>query len=181
MGFAALLPLIMPFFNTLIDKLFPDPEKAIEAKADLQKALNDAQVEIDKAQATEEQAQKDIITTEMTQNSWASEWRAYMMMMCISMVGWDWIIVPLANAFLNPFHLGIQAVAVPPELWTLVTVGLGGYIGKETMSNYTQAKYGAPDDDKFFAVLRQKGFNSGKLSQDQVNDIEAALKARDGE
>lgn len=168
MGFLALLPI----FTTLIERLFPDKEKQDAAKLAMQQALNSAQ-------AAQDAAKKDIITAEINSGSWASNWRAYLMMVCISIVGYNWIVVSLLNAVLAPLGTPITAVPVPPELWTLVTVGLGGYIGKETMTNYTQAKYGDVNDKKFFDVLRAKIFKSG-MSQDQVEALEEALKARDG-
>ncbi len=176
MGF---LTLLLPVFSTLIARIFPDPEKQAEANIELQKALNEAQAEAYKAQAIQDQGKQDIITTEMSKESWAANWRAYLMMICISIVGYNWVLVSLLNSFLGPFGYPIVSVPVPPELWTLVTIGLGGYIGKETMTNYTQAKYGQLDDTKFFDVLRKKIFKSG-MTKEQVDAIEEALRAREG-
>jgi hypothetical protein len=167
----ALLALI-PVFSKLIEKIFPDKAEQDQAKLELQKALNEASSKVI-------EAQKDVITTEMNNGGFASQWRSYLMMICIAIVGYNWIIVSLLNAFLKPFGLPIESVPVPPELWTLVTVGLGGYLGKETMSAYSQAKYGPANDERFFSVLRQKIFKSG-MTQDQVDVLEEALKQRDG-
>lgn len=170
MWFTALLPIL----SSLIDKLFPDPEKAAAAKLELQ-------VELDKAAADMATSQKEVITTEISSGSWASNWRAYLMMICISVVGYNWIIVSLLNAFLVPLGVPIVAVPVPPELWTVVGIGLGGYLGKETISNYSENKYnGTVDDKKFFDVLHAKLFKSG-MTQEQVSILSEALKARDGD
>lgn len=169
--------LLLPIFSTLIGKIFPDPEKAAEAQLAMQKALNEAQAEEYKAQAIQDEAKKDIIVTEMG-TSWAGNWRAYLMLCCISIIGYNWVVVSLLNAFLAPLHMPITAVPVPTELWTLVTVGLGGYIGKETMQSYSENKYGPTNDKKFFDVLRAKVFKSG-MSQEQVSALEEALQARD--
>lgn len=179
------LLLLMPIFQTLIDRIFPDKEKAAQASIEMQKALNEAQAEMYKAQAVQDEAKKDIITTEMN-IGWAGNWRAYLMMVCISIVAYNWIVVSLLNAFLAPLGVPITAVAVPPELWTLVTVGLGGYIGKETMQTYTTGKVekarieNTPNDKKFYDIIRSKVFTSG-MTQEQVDALQDALKARDGQ
>lgn len=174
------LTLLLPVFNTLIDKIFTSKSDRDQAMLEMQRALNEANQELYKAQAVENEAKKEIITTEISQGSWASNWRAYLMMVCISIVAYNWIIVSLFNAVLSPLGCPIMAVPVPPELWTLVTVGLGGYIGKETISTYSHNKYGPTNDKKFFDVLRSKIFKSG-MTQEQVDALEQALKARDGE
>ncbi len=172
------ITLLAPIFGTLIERLFPDKAKQDEAKIAMQQALNEAQIEADKAQAIRDTAKAGIITAEINAGGWASNWRAYLMMVCIAIVGYNWIVVSLLNAFLTHWGAPIHAVDVPTELWTLITIGLGGYIGKETMTNYTQAKYGPVNDAKFFDVLRAKVFKSG-MTQEQVAALEEALKVRD--
>lgn len=167
MNFLALIPI----FTTIFERLFPDKEKAAEAALAMQQALYAAQAESDKAK-------RDIIVTELNSGSIASNWRAYLMLVCISIVGYNWMVVSLLNAFLAPLGCPITAIPVPTELWTLVSIGLGGYLGKETISSYSNAKYGAGNNEKFYDILRQKIFKSG-LSQEQVTAIEDALKARD--
>jgi len=136
----AIFTLLLPVFSTLIDKIFPDPKQAADAQLALTKVLNEAQAEAFKAQAIQDQAKKDIIVAEITKQSFASNWRAYLMIMCSAIVGYNWVIVSLLNAFLTPLGTPIVPIPVPAELWTLLTIGLGGYIGKETMQTYTQAK-----------------------------------------
>lgn len=140
MGFAAILGLLAPIFSSIITRVFPDPEKQAEAQIELQKLLGQAQAEAYKADAVAMETKKEVLVTEMSQGGWASQWRSYLMMACISIVAYNWVIVSFLNAFLRPMGVPIDAVAVPPELWTLITVGLGGYLTKETMNSYSQGK-----------------------------------------
>lgn len=185
MGFSALIGLLSPIFRDLIKRIFPDPEKQAKAQIELQKLLSEAQAEAYKAEAVENEAKKEIIITEI-QSNWAGQWRAYLMMICIAIVGYNWIIVSLLNAFLSPLGCPITPVPVPPELWTLVTVGLGGYIGKETMQTYSNNKLeqvkvtAQSNDEAFFDKLRKTLFKQG-LTQEQVQVFNEALKARDGD
>lgn len=177
------LAILSPIFSKLIERLLPDQEKQNEAKIALQQALNEANAELYKAQAVQDAAKKDIIVAEIQSKSIASNWRAYLMLVCIGIVGYNWILVSFLNAFLHFAGVQIAAVPVPTELWTLVSIGLGGYIGKETISNYSQNKYqgASPQNDKvFFDILRKKIFKSG-MTKEQVDALNQALEARDGE
>lgn len=160
---------LLPVFQTLIDRLLPDKEKADQAQIAMQKVLNEAQARSDEAQAKQIEAQKDVIVAELSKNNWASNWRAYMMMVCITMVAFNWFLAPLLNAFLGLLGAQITTIPIPPELWTLVTVGLGGYIGKETIQNYSENKYKF-DDKAFFSKLRQHGLLSTQSQVDLFND-----------
>ncbi len=161
---------LLPIFSTLIERLFPDKEKQDEAKIAMQNALNEANAEMYKAQAIQTQAQSDVVTAEINSTSWAAKnWRPWLMLVCISIVANNWIIIPLLTAV----HLPIIPTPIPPELWTLVTVGLGGYIGKETISNYSENKY-KWNDQKYFDVLK-KIFPKG-MTQEQVDIINEAKK-----
>ena len=175
MNFLSIASIFSPIFNTLIERLFPDPEKKQEAELAMQQAMNAAQAEADKAYAAQIEAQRDVIVAEANSQSWAARnWRPYLMMMCIAIVGYNWIAVGFLNAILYFAHTQITAMPIPPELWTLVTVGLGGYIGKETISTYSENKYKF-NEDKYFSVLR-KLFPNG-MSQSQVDILNQAKDA----
>jgi hypothetical protein len=181
-GFSAIIGLLAPIFTDLIKRVFPDPEKQAEAEYKLQELLLQAQVEADKAEAADTEARRDVITAEMNQGGWASQWRSYLMMVCISIVAYNWVIISFLNAFLRPLGIPIEAVAVPPELWTLVTVGLGGYLTKETVSQYSQGKVATAqashpviDEDKLAKALRKNLFKNG-MTEEQWKAIVASAK-----
>ncbi len=140
MGFAAIFGLLGPIFADLIKRVFPDPEKQAEAQIELQKLLGAAQVEAYKADAVAMEAKKEVITTEMNTGGWAGQWRAYIMLVCAAMLVNSWILTPLLNAFLTPLGVPIVPVPIPVEAWTFITVGLGGYLTKETMKTYSDGK-----------------------------------------
>jgi len=178
----AIIALLAPMFIDILKRVIPDPVKSAEAQQEMQKLLNEAAIEALKAEAIETEAKKEIIVAEMSKDSWAGQWRAYLMIICIAIVGYNWIVVSLLNAFLIPLGLPITALAVPPELWTLVTIGLGGYIGKETMQNYSAGKVekakaeNPPNDRAFFDTMR--GMFPKGMSAEQVELMHKALKAR---
>ncbi len=184
MGFAAILGLLAPLFTDMIKRIFPDPEKQAEAEAHMQELMTQAQVEANKLETTRIESQKEVITTEMG-TGWAGNWRAYIMLACTAMLINSWIFTPLLNAFLTPLGCPIIPVPIPTEAWTFITVGLGGYLGKETMQTYSNGKVekarieNPPNDKAFYDTLRAKIFTAG-MTEQQVSDLNAALRARDG-
>lgn len=183
MGFGAILGLLSPIFSDLIKRVFPDPEKQAEAQYKLQELLNQAQIEASKFDTAFIESKKEVITAEMNQGGWASQWRSYLMLTCISIVAYNWVVVSFLNAFLRPMGVPIDPVSVPPELWTLVTVGLGGYLTKETMSTYSQGKVekaraensSSIDEDKLAKALRKNLFKDG-MTQSQWEAIVKSAK-----
>ena len=73
---------------------------------------------------------------------------------------------------LRAFGLDIPALPIPSEYWTVLSIGLGGYIGVDGIKTYSQAKF---NSDRFFSVLRERLFTSG-LTQEQVDEINRALE-----
>lgn len=185
MGFAAILGLVAPIFSDLIKRVFPDPEKQAEAEARMQELLSQAQAEAYKAEAIENEAKKEIIVTEMSQNTWFSDWRAKLMTMCTVMLGFNWIAVPLLNALLKFIGTGIEPINIPSEAWVLLNVGLGGYIGEKTMATYQQgrvdkAKAENPINEEVLATeLRRTLFKNG-MTQAQWDAIRDAADKANG-
>lgn len=185
MGFAAILGLLGPIFSDFIKRVFPDPEKQAEAQARMQELLIQAQTEAAKADAIENEAKKEIITTEMSQGTWFSDWRAKLMTMCTVMIGFNWIMAPILNSILYFIGTQIKPIEIPSEAWLLLNVGLGGYIGEKTMATYQQgkvdkAKAENPINEQVLAAeLRKHLFKNG-MTQEQWEAIRnAADKAND--
>lgn len=158
MEFAALIPI----FSALIDRLFPDKEKQDEAKIEMQKVL-------EQAAADEMKSKSAVVVAEASSSSWiAASWRPLLMMSCVAIISNNWIFAPLLNAV----GLHVVPAAIPPELWTLVTIGVGGYIGHDTISTYSANKYQL-NTATFYTSLR-KHYPQG-LKQSDVDAINSAL------
>ena len=106
----------------LVDQAVEDKDKANELKAQLEEVFKNA----DLTKFTEQiRAQKDIIVAEAQSESWlARNWRPGLM----SLFG----IIILNNYILNPWlsaMFGINIVMeIPPEMWDLLKLGVGGYV-----------------------------------------------------
>lgn len=162
MNFLALIPV----FQALIDRLFPDKAKQAEANVELQKVLSQAQAEADKAEASKIESQSKVLVAEASSQSYAARnWRPHLMYTLMLIVGYNFIAMPI----LKIFAVNLPVIPLPSELWTLLSIGLGGYIGKDMVSHYSQAKF---SDKRYFETMK-KLFPKG-LTQQQVDVINEA-------
>lgn len=91
-----------------------DPEK----QAEIEKMLVEAE-------GKARQAQTEIITTEAKGQSWMQRnWRPLLMMIIIIIIANNFIIYPYMNIFTDK----VKVLDLPDKLWTLMEIGVGGYI-----------------------------------------------------
>jgi len=85
-----------------------------EKRADLYSKILDITSELAKLQS-------NVVIAEIQGQSWIQRaWRPILMWVCIFIVAWNYIINPILG--LN------RAINMPPELWKLLFIGIGGYI-----------------------------------------------------
>src|SRR5712664_1815138 len=88
-------------------------EQVLAAQTELSMKAMDLQTQLTDAQAK-------VITAEITSQSWlARNWRPILMLTFTFIVAWNYIIVPIAGA---------TPATIPPDMWTLMKIGVGGYI-----------------------------------------------------
>ena len=120
----ALIPILAPILGDVVKRVLPeDKDKAAEIERELQMQLMMNSAPVEKAAA-------DIILAEAQSDSWlASSWRPLLMMVITAIVAWNFLVAPL-------IELGVMlatgdqiplSIDLPGELWTLLTVGVGGY------------------------------------------------------
>ena len=103
---------ILAIGGKLIDRLWPDPEQAAQAKIQLLEMAQKGEL----AQLT---ASADIVKTEAASNSWlASSWRP------ITMLTFTGLIVARWFGWAAP-NLSVEEYL---KLWDIVQLGLGGYV-----------------------------------------------------
>jgi hypothetical protein len=109
---AALIPALAPIIGGAIKNLFPDPEAARKAEGEIALALMDKRAELEAAAAT-------IIAAEARSDHWlAATWRPLVMLTFTSLIVARWL------GYSAP---GISEAEVI-KLWSIVELGLGGYV-----------------------------------------------------
>ena len=126
------LKLFAPTISTTLGKLIPDSDKRDEIEREIKLGVLENQHFID-GQAG------NIILAEAKSDSWlTSSWRPLLMMVIVIIVAVHYLVFPLIN-LLFATELMIE---LPQELWTLLTVGVGGYTvgrsGEKMMKKYKE-------------------------------------------
>jgi len=112
----AVAPLAKILFNT-IDKAVPDKDLQEKLKAQLQTQLLQSNTQ-------ELQAAAKIIEAEAKAGWFASSWRPLLMYVLIFILVWNYVIGPVIKVFTG----AIISFELPGDVWTLLNVGLGGYV-----------------------------------------------------
>ena len=120
----ALIPVLGPILGDVVKRVLPeDKDKAQEIERELQMQLM-------MNSATVEKAAADIILAEAKSDSWiASSWRPILMLVITAIVGCNFLLAPLIElgvTLATGDQIPLQ-IDLPGELWTLLTVGVGGY------------------------------------------------------
>jgi len=109
---------LIPLFGTVLDKIFPDESKAAEAKFKMMALMQSGDIELTKQAGS-------VITAEANSAHWiVAAWRPLTMLTFTAIVANNYIIAPYILMFFDQD----VALEMPPELWNLLTIGLGGYI-----------------------------------------------------
>ena len=113
---SAIAPLAKILFNT-IDKAIPDKDLQAKLKAELQTQLIQSNTDELKAAAR-------IIEAEAKAGWFASSWRPLLMYVLIFVLVFNYIFAPIVK-MLTGIVVGFE---LPGDVWTLLNVGLGGYV-----------------------------------------------------
>lgn len=106
--------------NDIIGKFVTDPQTKLQASLELTKASNDLTMKLAELDVEWAKTQGDVITTEAKSESWITRnWRPITMLVFVFIVAFNYILSPLFS---------LQSLPIPPDMWELLKIGLGGYI-----------------------------------------------------
>lgn len=84
------------------------------------------------------QSQASVIIAEATGQSWLQRnWRPLLMLTFTYIIAHNYIIVPILRMF--TFGAGIPVLAIPPDMWDLLKLGIGGYIAGRSIEKAVEA------------------------------------------
>ena len=112
----AVAPLAKILFST-VEKAIPDKDLQEKLKAQLQTQLLQSHTQ-------ELQAASRIIEAEAKAGWFASSWRPLLMYVLIFILVWNYVIGPVIKVFFG----AVISFELPGDVWTLLNVGLGGYV-----------------------------------------------------
>ncbi len=112
------LNLFAPTIGKVLDKLVPDSDTRDQINREIKLGILEQQDTINK-QAGE------IILAEAKSDHWiVASWRPILMLTIIGIVAWNYLIVGIAVTF----GLPVVPLELPGQLWTLLQIGVGGYV-----------------------------------------------------
>jgi hypothetical protein len=128
----------------LIKSYFP-PDLSPEQKAQLEAGIQEYQLKMqDSLQNYNTEIikqQGNIVKAEAQSESWiARNWRPITMLTFVFIIANNYIIYP----YLSLFGIPSTALDIPPDMWELLKIGLGGYVVgrsvEKAVKNYTLTK-----------------------------------------
>jgi hypothetical protein len=124
-GFLAALPIIGSVVEKIlgvVDKAVEDKDASNRLKAEIQTQL----MTLDFSALEEEiKAQANIIVAEAKGDSWLQRsWRPITMLTFVFIIANNYILFPYMTLFGTPTTM----LEVPPDMWALLKIGLGGYV-----------------------------------------------------
>jgi hypothetical protein len=114
----ALSPILSKVFD-VVDKSIPDRDLALKLKNELNEQLLKSGTEELKASAR-------IVEAEAKAGWFTASWRPLLMYVLIFILVWNYILGPLVKVLTH--GLTIITFELPGDVWTLLQIGLGGYV-----------------------------------------------------
>lgn len=103
--------------SSIIDQTVEDKDLANKIKAEIKMTLLTKEYDVIQKEI---EAKRDIIVAEATGQSWIQRnWRPITMLVFVYIIAHNFIISPL---------LSLDQLPIPPDMWELLKLGMGGYI-----------------------------------------------------
>jgi len=132
----AVAPLAKILFNT-VDKAVEDKDLANRLKADLQTQMLQSHTQ-------ELTAAAKVIEAEAKAGWFSASWRPLLMYVLIFILVWNYILGPVIKFF---FHAAIT-IDLPGDVWTLLQIGLGGYVVGRSAESVARTMANKPVSNK---------------------------------
>lgn len=129
-----LLGLLKAPISAVIDAYVSDLELRRKLKAELEMKLVD---HLGQALAV----QRDVITTEARSDFWLTRsWRPLLMILAMSIIAFYGLGLPTIEVLAGyPIMFRPRWSDIPPDMWELLTIGIGGYVGGRSVEKIASA------------------------------------------
>lgn len=109
---------VFDFGSNLLDKFFPDKDEANKAKIMLLEMKQNGEL-------AKLQTSAGIVTAEANSDHWlAANWRPITMLTFVFIIANNYILYPYLSLFFDEAPM----LEIPPDMWGLLKIGLGGYV-----------------------------------------------------
>jgi hypothetical protein len=113
----------------IIGKFVASPEDKLKATEELLKVHLDFQTKVMEAETAYVKTQADVIMSEAKSESWlAANWRPMLMLVFTYIIAHNYVIAPMFS---------VKSVPIPPDMWELLRLGIGGYVAGRSLEKMT--------------------------------------------
>lgn len=117
--------------NEIIGKFVTDPNAKLAAQQQVLQLEAEYQKECMAADVSFAQSQATVISSEAQSKNWlASSWRPILMLTFTFIVAFNYVIAPLFS---------LKSLAIVPDMWDLLKLGIGGYIAGRSVEKVAPA------------------------------------------
>lgn len=127
----------------LVDELKFSGEEKAEAKRKLQDMENQFHSKLLEHESKIVEAQSKVIQSEMQASKFSASWRPSLMYVIIAILANNYLIFP----YLSMFTDKVIVLEFPANFWTLLTVGVGGYVGSRGLEKMVKSWKESPGRD----------------------------------
>ncbi len=127
MPFLSNLPIIGAVFKKVLDviaEVVPDKDLQAQIKIGLSEKIVKADFTIIESEI---KSQAQALAAELTGSKIQRSWRPHLMYLIMFFLVWLVIVVPVLGIFGVVLPVKEALESVPTQMWTMLTVGLGGY------------------------------------------------------
>lgn len=125
---------ITNLISTVVTRVFPDKTKVAEIEAELEKLAQSGEMEVLANRFGVIQAEAN------SQHFITAAWRPITMLTFVVIIANNYILYP----YLALFFPEAPVLDIPPDMWDLLKIGLGGYVvgrtGEKMMESYKNGK-----------------------------------------
>ncbi len=123
---------IFDFGSTLLDKFFPDKDEAAKAKIKLVEMQMNGEL-------SKLQVRAGIITAEANSEHFlVAAWRPITMLVFVFIIANNYILYPYLSLFID----NAPKLEIPPDMWDLLKIGIGGYTVGRTIEKSVKSYKG---------------------------------------
>ena len=109
---------LFPIIGEVIKRVLPNKDKQVEAQSKLNSMMLDGSFK-------EFEKQADIIIAEaQSEHKLTAQWRPITMLVFVIIIANNYLVYP----YLSLFWIEAPLLELPPDLWQLLQIGLGGYV-----------------------------------------------------
>tara|TARA_R100001129_G_C5124446_1_gene191179 strand:+ start:87 stop:503 length:417 start_codon:yes stop_codon:yes gene_type:complete len=131
----ALLPILTPLIGDVVKRILPEDK---DKRADIEREIN--MTLLKNSQSIENAAASVVLAEAKSEHKITAIWRPLLMITITAIVAWNFLFAQLIELAVHVFT-GDQiplAIDLPSELWTLLTVGVGGYVGGRSAEKFAK-------------------------------------------